>query len=57
MFMNVFHKTFALAFSDSLLKIRLNCDKENHVDFKYMQFLKLFSNLTCSDLLIDKICS
>ena len=57
MFMNAFHKKFALAFSDSLLKIWLNCDKENHVDFKYMQFLKLFSNLTCSDLLIDKICS
>ena len=29
-----------LAFYNSFLKIELNCDKENHANFKYMQFSK-----------------
>ena len=40
MLMNNFDKTFVLAFWNSFLKIKLNCDKENNVNFKYMQFSK-----------------
>ena len=52
-------KKFALAFYNSFLKIELNCDKINHVNFKYMQFSEedvvrrrccLTSDLTRSDL-------
>ena len=40
------------------LEIELNCDKENHVNFKHMQFSKDVVQLNmCSDLLIDKMCS
>ena len=36
--MNHFDETFAFAFNDSLLQIKLNCDKS--VNFKYMQISK-----------------
>ena len=38
--MNEFDKKFVLAFCHSFLKIELNCNKENHDTFKYMQFSK-----------------
>ena len=38
--MNACDRKFVLAFYNSFLKIELNCDKENHVNFKYMQFSK-----------------
>ena len=38
--MNAFDKKFVLAFYNCFLEIELNCDKENHVNFKYMQFSK-----------------
>ena len=38
--MNAFDIKFVLAFYDSFLKIELNCDKINHINFKYMQFSK-----------------
>ena len=37
--MNDFDKTFALAFYDSFLKIKLNCDRENKLILN-MLFLK-----------------
>ena len=37
MLMNDFDK-FVLTFYNSLLKIKLSCDKENHFTFKCMQF-------------------
>ena len=40
MLMNDFDKNFVLTFYNSFLKVELNCDKENHVIFKYMQFSK-----------------
>ena len=47
MFMNTFKKLikildkkFVLTFYNSFLKIELNCDKINHVNFKYMHFSK-----------------
>ena len=36
--MNAFDTKFLLAFYNSFLKVELNCDKANHVNFKYMQF-------------------
>ena len=47
--LSTFHNTFLI--------IELNCDKENHVNFKYMQFSKedfLELNM-CSKLLIDNL--
>ena len=38
--MNDFDKTFALVLYNSFLKIKSNCDKEDYVNFKYMQFSK-----------------
>ena len=38
--MNDFDKKLVLAFYNSFLKIELNCEQENHVNFKYMQFSK-----------------
>ena len=38
--MNAYDRKFVLAFYNSFLKTELNCDKENHVNFKYMQFSK-----------------
>ena len=38
--MNSFDKKYVLAFYNSFLKIELNCDKEHHANFKYMQFSK-----------------
>ena len=41
--MNAFHKKIVLVLLplyNSFLKIELNCDKENHVNFKYMQLSK-----------------
>ena len=42
MLMNDFDNKFqfVLAFYNSFLKIELNCNKENHVNFKYMKFSK-----------------
>ena len=40
MLMNAFDKKFVLAFYNSFLKIELNRDKINHVNFKYMQLSK-----------------
>ena len=40
MLMNDFDKNFVLTFYNSFLKVELNCDKENHVIFKYMLFSK-----------------
>ena len=40
MLMNDFDKNFVLTFYNSFLKVELNCDKENHVIFKDMQFSK-----------------
>ena len=40
MLMNDFDKNFVLTFNNSFLKVELNCDKVNHVIFKYMQFSK-----------------
>ena len=33
-------KKIVLAFYNTFLIIELNCDKENYVNFKYMQFSK-----------------
>ena len=39
---------YVFAFYNSFLKIELNCDKENHVNFKYTcSFQKKMSNLAC----------
>ena len=38
--MYAFDKKIVLAFFNSFLKTELNCDKENHVNFKCMQFSK-----------------
>ena len=40
MLMNDFDKNFVLTFYNSFLKVELNCDKENHVNFKYIKFSK-----------------
>ena len=40
MFMNAFDKKFVLAFYYYFLKTELNCDKINHVNFKYIKFSK-----------------
>ena len=40
MLVNAFDKKFVLAFYNSFLKIELNCDEENHANFKYVQFSK-----------------
>ena len=40
MLMNVFDKKFMLAFCKSFQAIELNCDRENHVKFRYMQVPK-----------------
>ena len=40
MLVNTFEKKFMLAFYNSFLKIELSCDKENHVNFEYVQFSK-----------------
>ena len=46
--MNAFNKKFVPAFCNFFLKIKLNCDKENLVKFKYVQFSKeMLSNLAC----------
>ena len=37
---NAFDKKFVHAFYNSFLKIELNCNKENHATFKYVQFAK-----------------
>ena len=37
---NEFDKKNVLAFYNYFLKIELNYDKENHVNFKYIQFSK-----------------
>ena len=36
------------AFYNSFLKIKLNCDKENHVNFKYMEFSKEDAKTMCT---------
>ena len=41
-------KKLVLSFYNYFLKIELTCDKENHVNFEYMQF--------SSDLLNDRMC-
>ena len=38
--MNDFDNKFVLAFNNSFLTIKLNCDKENHANLKYMKFSK-----------------
>ena len=38
--MNAFDKKIVLAFYNYFLKLELNCDKENNVNFKYLQFSK-----------------
>ena len=40
MLVNAFDKKFVFAFYNSFLKIELSSDKENHVNFKYVQFSK-----------------
>ena len=47
------------AFCNLLLEIEINCAKENYVNFKYACSFqrKMLPNLTCVDILIDKICS
>ena len=56
--MKDFDKTFALAFYDSFLKIKLNCDKENKLILNTCCFQKkMLSNFNMgSDLQIDKMC-
>ena len=43
-------KKFELALYNYFLKIELNYDRENHVNFKYMQFSKEDVVLTCSEI-------
>ena len=43
--MNDFDKIFA--FSNSFLKVKLNCDKENMLISNTCNFQKMLSNLTC----------
>ena len=46
--MNDFDKTFVLAFYNSFMRIRLNCDKENMLILNTNSFQKkMLSNLTC----------
>ena len=51
-------KKLVLSFYNYFLKIELTCDKENHVNFEYMQFPKDIVQVNmCSDLLIEIMCS
>ena len=46
--MNDVEKTFVLAFYNSFLKIKLNCDKENMIILNTCSFQKrILPNLTC----------
>ena len=60
--MNDFDKQFVLVFCNFFLITELqnkNCDKQNHVNFKYTQFSKedVVQHSMYSDLLIGKMCS
>ena len=47
--MNDFDKIFVLAFYNSLLKVELNCDKENMLILNTCSFQKkMLSNSTCA---------
>ena len=51
--MNDFDKTFVLAFCNSFLKIKLNCDNKNSNTCSFQK--KMLANLTC--VLIYSLCS